>query len=196
MSRSRPRRPGGTPPLAVMTAPGTGVVGVTARPLGLTPEAMLVAALLVMPALWRSVVEGELPLYLALERYLLITAGCAVVSWLVHSWSESARVVRERLDRLDRRDRSTGYVVEQHEILDRPGKDPFALDPLDADPLLELGAGDPGLDTAFDAADPILADLAPLESFDEVTVPLEEEPLTGMETPAEPAARSFSLFEE
>ena len=57
----------------------SGESGVTAGPL-------LIAAVLASPALWRSVSQHQLPLYVALERLLVIAVLCVVVADVVRRY--------------------------------------------------------------------------------------------------------------
>lgn len=135
---------------------------------GLTPEVLLFAALLVLPALWHCVVDGDLAFYVAIERYLLVAVGCAVVSSLVHGYSESGRVVRARLERLeaepaqpaaaeDRGMDRTGGLLAGAALASLPGPSPFDLDAPD---LLGIPSGGP-LGAPPGLTDDTLIDLAP-----------------------------------
>jgi len=147
----------------VMTTPAVAVTAPPRSGAGLTPEVMMVAALLVLPALWRSLAQGELPLYVAMERYLMLTAGCALLSWLLHSWSESSRVVADRLERL-------GSPLEARPVAEQ-------IPSLSPDPLVPFEDADvPTL--AFDAPlalEPAYEEIEapPLESLDELELPPE-----------------------
>ena len=61
---------------------------------GLTPEVMLFAMLLVLPALWHSIIERDLPLVVVLERYALLSVPSAEADRVVQALSETT--VRRR----------------------------------------------------------------------------------------------------
>lgn len=137
---------------------------------GLTPEVLLFAALLVVPALWHCVVDGDLAFRVAAERYLLVSTGCAIVSSLVHGYSESGRVVRERLERLDGEPQRQANLpaaqrAHQPSPLDAgfPSLTPTATSPFELDaPDLLAGdlLGDP-LASPLAMPDDTLVDLSP-----------------------------------
>lgn len=147
---------------------------------GLSPEVLLFAGLLVLPALWHSVVDGDLALVVVLERYLVIVVGCAIVASLLQRYSESAAAVSQRIGRLE-----GGAPAKAAP----PPARPAAAPDLAAEPGF-----DPGFTPAFDAGfdpgfgeDP-LPDLGSLDDIDPLDLLSEES--------AEDAAPSFSLFDE
>jgi len=60
---------------------------------GLTPEVLLVAGLLSMPALWTSVILGELPIELMLERYVIMVFGVLMIAEPLAWMNAAGRVV-------------------------------------------------------------------------------------------------------
>ena len=127
---------------------------------GLSPEVMLFAVLLVLPALWHSVVEGELPLVVVLERYIFIVIGCAIVATLLQRYSESAAAVGERIGRLEGGGKPP-RATSAPEGAPRPAAQPGPTDAAAFDPG---PAFDPTLDPTLDMDS--LPDLGSLDDID------------------------------
>lgn len=60
---------------------------------GLTPEVLFVAGLLSLPAFWTSVILGELPLELMLERYVVMVFGVLMIAEPLAWMNAAGRVV-------------------------------------------------------------------------------------------------------
>ncbi len=69
----------------------TEVARLPARGGGVTPEVLFVGALLAFPALYSGIVQGDIPLYLMLERYVIIVFGVLMISQPLHWVAQGGR---------------------------------------------------------------------------------------------------------